>query len=280
MRDYSMSINSYERPRALRRLLISLKEGDWRFDRLVVVDDASSQGSLRKISRICRNFQCDLISKRKRQYLTNSWNLGMIYGGTQHHFSVHNDVTIPKDSKFLECTEKGFDLGYSAVLVLGMKIFAIDKAIIPRILWHDERLPFLRIEDGDFVLKMKEKLGKDWCYKCRHRFKTKEELAFHQADGFQQGNRAWLDDREASLNIDYFLRKWQVDEEKIFQAYPKARNSRAILARYAYETGFVERRLDEVDFYPEVTQRYLRGNFSSFPEGIEPFADIYRFRSS
>ena len=75
MRDYSMSINSYERPRALRRLLISLKEGDWRFDRLVVVDDASSQGSLRKISRICRNFQCDLISKRKRQYLTNSWNL-------------------------------------------------------------------------------------------------------------------------------------------------------------------------------------------------------------
>lgn len=286
MRDYSLSINAYERPKALRRLLISLKEGNWNFHSLVVVDDASTEENFKTILRLCRNFECDLVRKRKRQYLTSSWNLGMIYCNTRYHLTTHADVIFPKDSKFLMHMEAGFDLGYSIVSVAGtLKSFAIDKAIIPLLSWHDERYPFLRIEDGDFLLRAKEKLGKDWTFTRHHEQGIKDPMILHQADGYSEGNRSWLEDREESLHLDFFFKKWHVDKEEIIRRRPHADPSlqkvgdpRARYAQFAYEMGLVKRKLADVDFYPKVTQRYKENDFSSVIEAVEPFADIYKFR--
>jgi glycosyltransferase involved in cell wall biosynthesis len=282
-REYSLAIDTYERPDALRKLLESVEVGGWSFHSLVVIDDCSSNESTEELLSICEEFKCDFVRKRKRQFLGNSWNLGMIYCGTRYHIAAHGDIVFPKESKFLECLEYGFDLGRPIVTFFGLKSYGIDKAVIPEIMWHDERYPFLRVEDGDFILKGKEAFGPQWRFDGQEGFKGDTKLIVHQAHGRNNGNRAWLDDREESLHLDFFFKKWKVDEARILQRFPDAASTatgdnRANMAYRAYRTNFVTRQLAEVDFYPKITQRYLANDFSSCPEAVEPFAEIYKFR--
>lgn len=280
--NFSLSFNSLDRPECLRRAMASVCDNGWKFASKLVCDDASTDDNFDKILHYCEEYEFDVIRKTERCGWPNSCNLSMIYGDSRYAMTSNDDMVIPKGSEWLKKAEEGFDKGYVMVSILRLDTYALDKRIIPKIGWHDERYPFIGIEDGDWIIRMKLYVGnnKDFCYAPGIlSSKDGNDLIAHTFHSKTLDEpRIWIVEEENKANRDFFHKKWKVDKEKIFAKFPKLRGGdERVIAQKAYGMLAVTRRMEEEDFYPSITRRYERGNFSAWPKMLPCVSEIYGF---
>lgn len=282
--EYSIGIASYNRPLLVKRLLDSIKELD--FKKVLIVDESNEDEFLEVLS-LAKFFKVDLIRKDRQRGVANSWNLVFLYTPTRYVILACEDVYVKPEANIFEYFDEAFRKKFYRAALMRSDIVGMDKSIIPLVGWYDERFIKSHCEDTDYVLRMREKLGiLDWtvpvCFPSPKPIREFEnEYVVHDRWKYR---RYWVEDmysftkREGSSPVEkYFLEKWEIDREKLENIFPgstKNKNDYELIA-IAGETNSVKRKLPEIDFYPEVTERYRKGNFGVYERLVNSVGAYY-----
>lgn len=123
-----------------------------------LIDAASEEATIRKLRVFCNSIKgrkiriCESVY---RSSLSEAWNLGIMLSDTRYVIFSSSDVEF-KDNKWFKDIEKMIAAGYEYVLVENHAVFMIDKKIIPKIGWFDERYEIGPHFDTDYMIKSSE----------------------------------------------------------------------------------------------------------------------------
>jgi len=270
MREYSIAFATLDRPLCLERALRSIKFGGWKFRSRVVIDSYSNEENLKRNIEICGEYGFSLCLKGHRTGTANSYNLAMLYSDSRHVIISADDIIFLPDGLWLEEIEKGFEQGYFKIEVptTGSEpptvAWAVDKNIVTKIWWLDERFTASGCEDNDWIIRLREELRTNKVLPDYNR----NGLLFHMEEAVQPSY--WKYGTDRSDNKDFFLEKWKIRRDALMNFPDRKMMTDDELIQFVHLPGHVERQLDEIDFYPEVTARYVRGDYSAVKGLISP----------
>jgi len=275
-------VASYNRPECLQETLGAISAAGRRFVNRTVIDDHSDWGKFKQIRTICATNDFRLLRKKERNGLAKAWNLGIISSHARRVLVLVDDVILRPDGEWMDFMVDSFNSRYDFVYVFKKKCWAIDKAIIPLLGWYDEKFPFCGYGDGDlyhrlWLLAQESKLKfvpGDFDPKSTS---DSNPYAFHipHRESEITEKRVWAHGEEHFESCKYYHQKWEIDVEKIFEREPSLRaklNGKegthgyldAIGWRsYTVHRSIVRKKIEEEDFYPEITEAYRNGIFKS-----------------
>jgi len=258
--EFSIAVTSYNRPKTLWKCLDRLNAGKWNFTSKIVVDDFSFERLYSQIINACRTFQFDLLMKKQQMGLGHSNNLAFVTSSSRYVIYLADDVLVHSDGEWLREIEAGFDAGFYYIEIISARekspitiLRAVDKSIISKMKWYDERY-FFWCEDNDFVIRMRHALGTNKIFP-----KYRDGLITHLHEPTEKS--IWKAKFLEGTGREFFLKKWEISNI-LRRKHPNFSDDRLI--PYAHLPGHVKRKMDEPDFYPEVTAKYSRGDFSSY----------------
>jgi len=275
----SIVFASYDRPECLRSALGAVSAGRFGFRSRIVIDDFSSLNNLEAIQGICRANDFEFYRKQERTGLAKSWNLGIIKSPTRYVIVSVDDVILKMNREWIHRTKELFALGAHLVFLFKKKCWAIDKSIIPTIGWYDERFPFCGYGDGDWYhrawsLQQQGKLSMYPKFFNSQDDREETDTALHIPHKISEmkEKRTWAHDDEHAASRKFFLQKWEIDRKEVLKHFPRLEvkvpqeGLEEAIAWRAYTIHAIkERKMDEEDFYPNVTKAYRKGKFGRRP---------------
>lgn len=248
MKEFAISFLTLDRPTCLERGLKSINDGGWDFTSRIVVDDGSTPEHLEKNIKICEEEDFDILIKNERYGIANSWNMAIIYSEGRYVILSVDDLVYKPDGTWLEVIYAGFHYGFPCVEIPSVEtgdntvVRALDKMTIPKVGWYNERFPAAGCDDNDFIIRL------------RIAFNTNKVIPLYNRKGLVRhipGETAyWKHDDERSKNAEFFLEKWNIRRE--------------VLANGNLDRETMsDRKLEDIDFYPDITDRYITGDFSA-----------------
>lgn len=124
-----------------------------------LVDAASDYETIRKLRMFCNSIKGRTIricESAYRSTVSEAWNLGIMLSNTRYIVFVSSDVEF-MNNNWIKNLQKMIDAGYEYVLVENHAVFMIDKSIIPKIGWLDERYILGPHFDTDYLIRASEK---------------------------------------------------------------------------------------------------------------------------
>lgn len=127
-----------------------------------LIDAASDEETIKKLRIFCnklKNRQIRICESLYRSSLSEAWNLGIILSSTRYVIFASSDVEF-KSNKLIKELQKMINAGFEYVLIDNHAVFMIDKRLVTKIGWFDERYGIGPHFDTDYLIRCTEK-------KCR-----------------------------------------------------------------------------------------------------------------
>ena len=122
--------------------------------KFLLIDANSDYYNIKWIHDICNNIkerEIRICETHYRTTLPEAWNLGMMLSDTRYCIFASSDVTFHRYSWYIRLIGK-----YDYVLMPNHAVFALDKAIIPKIGWFDEKFKNGPHFDCDYMIRASE----------------------------------------------------------------------------------------------------------------------------
>jgi len=240
-KDISIVIPTRGRPELLNWCVRSIREET---DILITIIDNNSEKKdliiLRKMKELYNNV--NLIELPNRLCLVKLWNLGYMVTPSRYMMICADKITLKPG--WLEPLKKMLEKYEYVIFSSQHNAFCLDKILISKIGWFDERFESGGYEDVDYMLRAQEKglvLGNINGF-LQHQLTQKELDEKRKIAISGKPERGKVKSWDLQLNFKIFQKKWKI-----------------LIPNYDINTVItsikqVERILPEIDWHPAFTE--------------------------
>lgn len=216
-----------------------------------LVDACSNDDTIKKLREYCNGIKTRKIRICESSYRSNlseAWNLGMMLTENRYAIFSSSDVTFKSPSWFTEIRNAAYN-GGEYILMENHSVFLIDKKVIPKMGWFDEKFVHGPHFDVDYMIRATER-NINLMMIPRNNNYVHEDT--HE-ETIQRGTSD-VPDRLPMNTLDneiYFMEKWESQWpgwkdylDQVDKPHPPTNISQ------------VKRKIGEIDFHPNYTKKF------------------------
>ena len=228
--NLTISFYTKDRYEALSKVLSSFIPTAPEGMSIMVLED-QPKDRLRNSSLLTDYENLYLIELPKKSSCAHLWNLSTLLSGTRYIMICQDDFIFNSD-KWLRLSEEKIEEGYECILLYNWGVFILDKKVLPKLGYADERFTGGCHEDADLSLRVRNNEDIKVCNLTGHlnHGGTSEADITHNPNYYSSA--CW----NAAANEKFFLEKWG----KTFEAVLREDSNRSP-------------EIEDVDWYPALT---------------------------
>jgi len=230
--NFTMSLFTKDRYEPLRACIDSFTSTAPEGTSVVVLED-QPKGRFRNSGLIPEYKILHVVEIPKKSSCAHLWNLCYLLSGTRYVMVTQDDI-IFNSNKWLLMAEEKLDEGYECILLYNWGAFILDKKVLPKLGYADERFKGGCHEDADLSLRAREKESIKLCNltgPLDHRGTSGADIS-HSPNYYSSA--CW----DASYNEKFFHQKWGASFDSLLRQNPR------------------KPLIEDVDWYPALTDMW------------------------